>query len=170
MGGLDWTPPHRPYSHHHHPHRTGGNHASLRYSPGDNKTCFPVLLIIVAKCSLLYTYTNQETEQQLYIFEFHKGSKSLIWIQEFILVLPSASTTEAYVPKLQAQLPDLCNFCCNPLTVCVCWQVFPFTSESKRMGIIVRDTASKEILFYMKGADTVMSSIGKSASCQSYLF
>ena len=30
------------------------------------------------------------------------------------------------------------------------------------MGIIVRDTASKEILFYMKGADTVMSSIGKS--------
>jgi hypothetical protein len=29
------------------------------------------------------------------------------------------------------------------------------------MGIILRDTATKEILFYMKGADTVMSSIGK---------
>ena len=29
------------------------------------------------------------------------------------------------------------------------------------MGIIVRDTASKEILFYMKGADTVMAPIGK---------
>ena len=38
-------------------------------------------------------------------------------------------------------------------------QVFPFTSESKRMGIIVRDKSSGEILFYMKGADVVMSSI-----------
>ena len=38
-------------------------------------------------------------------------------------------------------------------------QVFPFTSESKRMGIILRDQSSGEIVFYMKGADTVMSSI-----------
>ncbi|XP_015780341.1 PREDICTED: probable phospholipid-transporting ATPase IIB, partial [Acropora digitifera] len=38
-------------------------------------------------------------------------------------------------------------------------QIFPFTSESKRMGIIVRDMSSGEIIFYMKGADTVMSSI-----------
>ncbi|KAK2560742.1 putative phospholipid-transporting ATPase IIB [Acropora cervicornis] len=38
-------------------------------------------------------------------------------------------------------------------------QIFPFTSESKRMGIIVRDMSSGEITFYMKGADTVMSSI-----------
>ncbi|KAL9974886.1 hypothetical protein ACROYT_G011986 [Oculina patagonica] len=38
-------------------------------------------------------------------------------------------------------------------------QIFPFTSETKRMGIIVRDMASGEITFYMKGADTVMSSI-----------
>jgi len=38
-------------------------------------------------------------------------------------------------------------------------QVFPFTSESKRMGIIVRDKSSGEIVFYMKGADTVMSAI-----------
>jgi phospholipid-translocating ATPase len=38
-------------------------------------------------------------------------------------------------------------------------QVFPFSSESKRMGIIVRDKTSNEIVFYMKGADTVMSSI-----------
>ncbi|XP_043203202.1 probable phospholipid-transporting ATPase IIB isoform X3 [Amphibalanus amphitrite] len=37
--------------------------------------------------------------------------------------------------------------------------VFPFTSETKRMGIIVRETASGEIRLYMKGADTVMSSI-----------
>merc|ERR1719431_1521151 len=38
-------------------------------------------------------------------------------------------------------------------------QVFPFTSETKRMGIIVRDKGTREIVFYMKGADTVMSPI-----------
>jgi len=38
-------------------------------------------------------------------------------------------------------------------------QVFPFTSETKRMGIIVRDKASGEVVFYMKGADTVMAPI-----------
>ncbi|EFX85164.1 hypothetical protein DAPPUDRAFT_314296 [Daphnia pulex] len=38
-------------------------------------------------------------------------------------------------------------------------QIFPFTSETKRMGIIVRDDQSGEIVFYMKGADTVMNRI-----------
>lgn len=38
-------------------------------------------------------------------------------------------------------------------------QMFPFTSESKRMGIIVRDVNSGEITFYLKGADIVMTSI-----------
>uniref|UniRef100_A0A674IK62 Phospholipid-transporting ATPase n=1 Tax=Terrapene triunguis TaxID=2587831 RepID=A0A674IK62_9SAUR len=38
-------------------------------------------------------------------------------------------------------------------------QVFPFTSESKRMGIIVRDESTGEITFYMKGADVAMSTI-----------
>jgi phospholipid-translocating ATPase len=37
--------------------------------------------------------------------------------------------------------------------------IFPFTSESKRMGIIVRDTATSEILFLQKGADVVMTKI-----------
>ena len=44
--------------------------------------------------------------------------------------------------------------------------IFPFTSDSKRMGIIVRflqnanDTSNEgEIVFYQKGADTVMGSI-----------
>ena len=37
--------------------------------------------------------------------------------------------------------------------------IFPFTSESKRMGIIVRDTATGLITFYMKGADAVMAKI-----------
>ncbi|WAR13438.1 ATP9B-like protein [Mya arenaria] len=37
--------------------------------------------------------------------------------------------------------------------------IFPFTSESKRMGIIVKDEDSGEIVFYLKGADMVMQSI-----------
>ncbi|EDW76123.1 uncharacterized protein Dwil_GK14835, isoform A [Drosophila willistoni] len=38
-------------------------------------------------------------------------------------------------------------------------QLFPFTSESKRMGIIVRESKSGQITFYLKGADVVMSTI-----------
>lgn len=37
--------------------------------------------------------------------------------------------------------------------------IFPFTSESKRMGIVVRDTTTDEITFLQKGADVVMSKI-----------
>ncbi|CAF0724837.1 unnamed protein product [Rotaria sp. Silwood1] len=38
-------------------------------------------------------------------------------------------------------------------------QMFPFTSETKRMGIIIRDEQTNEIIFYLKGADIVMQSI-----------
>ncbi|CAH1163844.1 unnamed protein product [Phaedon cochleariae] len=38
-------------------------------------------------------------------------------------------------------------------------QIFPFTSETKRMGIIVKDLLTGEIIFYLKGADVVMSAI-----------
>ncbi|CAH1759543.1 11166_t:CDS:10 [Entrophospora sp. SA101] len=38
-------------------------------------------------------------------------------------------------------------------------QIFPFTSESKRMGIIVQDKQTEEITFYEKGADVVMGRI-----------
>ncbi len=37
--------------------------------------------------------------------------------------------------------------------------VFPFNSDSKRMGIIVKDKLKDELWFYLKGADTVMSKI-----------
>ncbi|XP_017493917.1 PREDICTED: probable phospholipid-transporting ATPase IIB, partial [Rhagoletis zephyria] len=37
--------------------------------------------------------------------------------------------------------------------------IFPFSSETKRMGIIVKDLNTGEIVFYLKGADTVMASI-----------
>lgn len=36
---------------------------------------------------------------------------------------------------------------------------FPFTSESKRMGIIVRDRSNDVITFYQKGADAVMAKL-----------
>lgn len=37
--------------------------------------------------------------------------------------------------------------------------IFPFTSESKRMGIVVRDAHTGEVLFLQKGADVVMARI-----------
>ena len=33
---------------------------------------------------------------------------------------------------------------------------FPFSSESKRMGIILKHKRSSKIMFYLKGAETVM--------------
>jgi phospholipid-translocating ATPase len=37
--------------------------------------------------------------------------------------------------------------------------IFPFTSETKRMGIVVRDAETREIAFLQKGADVVMARI-----------
>jgi len=34
--------------------------------------------------------------------------------------------------------------------------IFPFSSESKRMGIILKNRSTDQIVFYLKGADTVM--------------
>ena len=33
---------------------------------------------------------------------------------------------------------------------------FPFTSESKRMGIVLRHKQLNKIMFYVKGADVIM--------------
>lgn len=40
-------------------------------------------------------------------------------------------------------------------------EIFPFTSDSKRMGIVIRDRATDEITFYQKGADVVMAPMVK---------
>ena len=40
-------------------------------------------------------------------------------------------------------------------------QNFPFSSESKRMGIIVRHRQSNKIIFYVKGADVIMAPMVK---------
>lgn len=34
--------------------------------------------------------------------------------------------------------------------------IFPFTSESKRMGIIVKHEQSGKLIFYLKGAENVL--------------
>ncbi|SPO36810.1 probable NEO1 - P-type ATPase, a proposed aminophospholipid translocase [Pseudozyma flocculosa] len=38
-------------------------------------------------------------------------------------------------------------------------EIFPFTSESKRMGIVVRELGTGELTFFQKGADVVMARI-----------
>lgn len=51
---------------------------------------------------------------------------------------------------------------CTPSGTTVAYdvlEIFPFTSESKRMGIVVRDTVSGEYSFLQKGADVVMAKI-----------
>lgn len=34
--------------------------------------------------------------------------------------------------------------------------IFPFTSESKRMGIIIKNQETSQIVLYLKGADAVI--------------
>ncbi|KAG8780763.1 putative aminophospholipid-translocase [Serendipita sp. 397] len=55
--------------------------------------------------------------------------------------------------KIELQTPQGTNISFEVL------DLFPFTSESKRMGIIVRDTKTGEITFMQKGADVVMAKI-----------
>ena len=33
---------------------------------------------------------------------------------------------------------------------------FPFSSETKRMGIVLRHVESGKLIFYLKGSDTIM--------------
>lgn len=50
-------------------------------------------------------------------------------------------------------------------------QNFPFSSESKRMGIILKHRASGKIVFYVKGADVIMApkvKPGQRSVCQEY--
>ncbi|XP_050300726.1 probable phospholipid-transporting ATPase IIB isoform X2 [Anthonomus grandis grandis] len=70
------------------------------------------------------------------------------WTQEVGLTLFRRDKT-----SMQLKAPDgrLMNY--------TILRVFPFTSETKRMGIIVKDLTTNEILFYLKGADVVMSGI-----------
>ncbi|KAJ8962844.1 hypothetical protein NQ318_001244 [Aromia moschata] len=70
------------------------------------------------------------------------------WTQEVGLTLSRRDLS-----SMQVRAPDgrLLNF--------AILQIFPFTSETKRMGIIVKDLQTGEMFFYLKGADVVMSAI-----------
>jgi len=62
------------------------------------------------------------------------------------------------INTLRLQFPDPLNQGNNTIEYEIL-EIFPFTSETKRMGIIVRNTKTRKITFYMKGADVVMSKI-----------
>lgn len=50
-------------------------------------------------------------------------------------------------------------------------QNFPFSSESKRMGIIIKHRQSGKIVFYVKGADVIMAKKvkpGQRSTCQEF--
>ncbi len=50
-------------------------------------------------------------------------------------------------------------------------QCFPFSSESKRMGIIIQHRDTKKIVFYVKGADVIMApkvKPGQRSTCQEF--
>ena len=47
--------------------------------------------------------------------------------------------------------------------------MFPFTSESKKMGVIVKNKATEKIIYMVKGAEVVMERIIKPASRPSLL-
>ena len=70
------------------------------------------------------------------------------WSEQIGLTLIERTLTTL---KLKSPLGEILGF--------TILQIFPFTSESKRMGIIVKDDATGGITFYLKGADVVMGSI-----------
>ncbi|KAJ1645709.1 putative aminophospholipid-translocase [Coemansia asiatica] len=81
------------------------------------------------------------------------------WTERVGVVL-AERTLSTITLRLDALIPDAqAGRGTAPLLVYDILHVFPFTSESKRMGIIVRSQTTGEILFIQKGADAVMTRI-----------
>ncbi|KAJ1816463.1 putative aminophospholipid-translocase [Coemansia sp. RSA 2598] len=81
------------------------------------------------------------------------------WTERVGVVL-AERTLSTITLRLDALIPDSqAGYGTAPTLVYDILHVFPFTSESKRMGIIVRSRMAGEILFIQKGADAVMSRI-----------
>ncbi|CAE6365942.1 unnamed protein product [Rhizoctonia solani] len=68
------------------------------------------------------------------------------WTESVGLTLTSRTRTQ-----IELQTPDGTTLIYSILAI------FPFTSESKRMGIVVQSMETHEIMFVQKGADTVMA-------------
>ncbi|GIY93492.1 hypothetical protein CEXT_718281 [Caerostris extrusa] len=101
------------------------------------------------------SYTNCDTEadqqsNQSFVYQASSPDEVALvaWTESVGLALIHRDITSM---KLQTAHKQILNYSIL--------QIFPFTSESKRMGIIVKEENSGEITFYMKGADVVMSSI-----------
>ncbi|GIX74439.1 hypothetical protein CDAR_235251 [Caerostris darwini] len=101
------------------------------------------------------SYTNCDTEadqqsNQSFVYQASSPDEVALvaWTESVGLTLIHRDITSM---KLQTAHKQILNYSIL--------QIFPFTSESKRMGIIVKEESSGEITFYMKGADVVMSSI-----------
>ncbi|TCD66254.1 putative aminophospholipid-translocase [Steccherinum ochraceum] len=70
------------------------------------------------------------------------------WTESVGLTLTSRDRT-----RIELQIPSGSRMSFEVL------ELFPFTSESKRMGIVVRDAQTGDITFLQKGADVVMAKI-----------
>ncbi|XP_048219489.1 probable phospholipid-transporting ATPase IIB isoform X7 [Perognathus longimembris pacificus] len=92
--------------------------------------------------------TDTMDEIQNHVLNSYSQVALVRWTESVGLTLISRDLTSVQLKTPGGQV----------LTYCIL-QVFPFTSESKRMGIIVRDESTAEITFYMKGADVAMSTI-----------
>ncbi|KAJ2326813.1 putative aminophospholipid-translocase [Coemansia sp. RSA 2611] len=81
------------------------------------------------------------------------------WTEHVGVVLAERTLTTMTL-RLDALMPAaLGGVGTAPLLAYDILQVFPFTSESKRMGIVVRSRLTGEIHFIQKGADAVMARI-----------
>lgn len=79
-----------------------------------------------------------------------------------LTMLTSADSTDALDSSTSSDSSATLNTINNNALRYQILYLFPFTSETKRMGIIVKDLNSGEITFYLKGADVVMAAIVES--------
>ena len=72
-----------------------------------------------------------------------------------------ATPAHAWAAAHAAQPPEACCHVSSRTVSFAILAIFPFTSASKRMGIVVRNLSTGLITFYEKGADAVMQDIVK---------
>ncbi len=92
---------------------------------------------------------------------FHTLHHHWVWVTlQIALVRYTRDAGLSLIRRDQNEMTLLCSALAMSLRYQIL-HIFPFTSEAKRMGIIVRDTEGGQITFYLKGADVVMKDIVK---------
>lgn len=102
--------------------------------------------------TLLTKVTPVETEDESDTVTYQASSPDEVAIVQFTEQIGLALVARDRT-SITLRLPDGSSQTFDVL------EIFPFSSESKRMGIVVRDQASGEVSFYEKGADVVMMGI-----------